>query len=305
MLKFLKNLICAKKGYIMSSEIENLKWLVDAPMFIDEKQVDRFYDAIAKPEYIEESYSKSSVESHSEKISAKLKVEAKSELLSTIFPFIPKISAEAGGEVGSNSSNSEKKELKTIKNSERNLSKLTYHYLAEETDRVLFINSLDDASLLDQESIRKSPRLLTFLDIPAGTEIIPAAAEFENGKIELIFEELKAKNGENPPLYPEKPEQVKERKEYWKWFKENFSATKAMVKVEEAASRNGKIRWIAYRIPLDENGNTLHLHVAARENYDTGTLAYNFIKRGYKHGLRLVGTLKSEPDMNVLAIYEK
>jgi hypothetical protein len=39
--------------------------------------------------------------------------------------------------------------------------------------------------------------------------------------------------------------------------------------------------------------------------YDTGTFAYNFIKRGYKHGIRLVGTLKSEPDMNVLAIYEK
>ena len=29
------------------------------------------------------------------------------------------------------------------------------------------------------------------------------------------------------------------------------------------------------------------------------------IKRGYKHGIRLVGTLKSEPDMNVLAIYER
>ena len=39
--------------------------------------------------------------------------------------------------------------------------------------------------------------------------------------------------------------------------------------------------------------------------FSLGYFAYNFIKRGFKHGLRLVGTLKSEPDMNVLAIYEK
>jgi hypothetical protein len=46
-------------------------------------------------------------------------------------------------------------------------------------------------------------------------------------------------------------------------------------------------------------------HVCPAGKYDTGVFAYNFIKRGYKHGLRLIGTLKSEPDMNVLAIYEK
>ena len=78
-----------------------------------------------------------------------------------------------------------------------------------------------------------------------------------------------------------------------------------MVVVEEAASKHGRIRWIAYRVPVTAEGDTLHLHIVPAAIYDTGTFAYNFIKRGYKHGIRLVGTLKSEPDMNVLAIYEK
>ena len=52
-------------------------------------------------------------------------------------------------------------------------------------------------------------------------------------------------------------------------------------------------------------GDTLHLHVCPHGKSDTGTLAYNLIKRGFKHGLRIVGTLELEPDMNVLAIYEK
>jgi hypothetical protein len=78
-----------------------------------------------------------------------------------------------------------------------------------------------------------------------------------------------------------------------------------MIAVEEAASNNGRIRWIDYRVPVTREGDTLHLHVCPAGKYDTGVFAYNFIKRGFKHGLRLVGTLKSEPDMNVLAIYEK
>jgi hypothetical protein len=49
----------------------------------------------------------------------------------------------------------------------------------------------------------------------------------------------------------------------------------------------------------------MHLHIAARGRYETGAFGYNFITRGFKHGLRIVGTLKSEPDLNVLAIFER
>ena len=75
--------------------------------------------------------------------------------------------------------------------------------------------------------------------------------------------------------------------------------------VEEASTKNGRIRWIDYRVMLTNEGDTVHLHVCPGGHYDTGVLAYNLIKRGNKHGLRIVGALKAEPDINVMAIYEK
>lgn len=75
--------------------------------------------------------------------------------------------------------------------------------------------------------------------------------------------------------------------------------------VEEAADKD-RIEWIAFRVPVGRpDAPFLHLHISARGQYDTATFAYNFISRGFKHGVRLVGTLKSEPDMNVLAIFER
>jgi hypothetical protein len=44
---------------------------------------------------------------------------------------------------------------------------------------------------------------------------------------------------------------------------------------------------------------------SARGDYDTGVFAYNFIRRGERYGLRIMGSLKSQPALNVLAAYEK
>jgi hypothetical protein len=52
------------------------------------------------------------------------------------------------------------------------------------------------------------------------------------------------------------------------------------------------------------DSTTLHLDVSARGDYDTGVFAYNFIRRGERYGLRIVGSLKSKPALNVLAAYE-
>jgi hypothetical protein len=135
------------------------------------------------------------------------------------------------------------------------------------------------------------------------------AAEFENGVVDPLFMKIEASNGERPPKYPEgagsTPEGMAKYQDYWKWFDKNFSAVRAMEVVEKASSANGRIRWIDYRVPLTADGHTLHLHIVPAGAYDTGVFAYNFIKRGLTHGLRLVGTMKSGPDMNVLAIYEK
>jgi len=74
-------------------------------------------------------------------------------------------------------------------------------------------------------------------------------------------------------------------------------------RVEEAIGTRGRPRWIAYRMILPDS-TTLHLDVSARGDYDTGVFAYNFIRRGERYGLRIVGSLKSKPALNVLAAYE-
>ena len=71
------------------------------------------------------------------------------------------------------------------------------------------------------------------------------------------------------------------------------------------SSGTGKLEVVDFRVPISEDGRTLHLHIHPRGEYPTITFAYNLIRRGFEHGVRLVGTMRSEPDMNVLAIYEK
>jgi hypothetical protein len=71
----------------------------------------------------------------------------------------------------------------------------------------------------------------------------------------------------------------------------------------ETASQSGRLQWIDYRVPVGKE--FLHLHIHGRGQYDTGTFAYNLVKRGFKYGLRIVGTMKSQPAMNVLAIFDK
>jgi len=73
--------------------------------------------------------------------------------------------------------------------------------------------------------------------------------------------------------------------------------------MEDVIGVGGRPRWIAYRMTFG-SGTTLHLDVSARGDCDTGIFAYNFIRRE-RYGLRVVGSLKSQPALNVLAAYEK
>ena len=141
------------------------------------------------------------------------------------------------------------------------------------------------------------------------TKLIPMAAEFANGTVELLHESLKGPNGDKPPRYIERAKAGQDlsenRKQYWSWFDTNFRALSFMKVLEEASKGKGRIQWIDYRLPLTHEGDTMHLHISSAGQFDTGVFAYNLIKRGFSSGLRLVGTLKPGPDMNVLAIYEK
>jgi len=303
---------------------DKLVWLWDAPLFIDELQVGRFYDAVARPESKQGKTTITISKQDARKIAGKLGIEAGisvgalGELLTKFVK--PEIKASGEGAVNSESQSAETRtiELHEISTPERQIVQLTLHYLVNYAERLFLIEGPADDDWRQPDTIQRVPRGLAFLDLPGldesyhlglpPTKIIPMAAEFENGKVELIYPKLVGKSG-GPPEYPEHAKDLddlrRQRTMYWQWFDENFSPTKAMIAVEEASTNNGRIRWIDYRLPISKDGDTLHLHACPAGKYDTGVFAYNLIKRGFKHGLRLIGTLKSEPDMNVLAIYEK
>ena len=88
-------------------------------------------------------------------------------------------------------------------------------------------------------------------------------------------------------------------------MKDIYDNQVALEVVEDAAKKD-EIAWVDFNVPLDPAGSEfLHLHVASRGSFDTGVFAYNFVRRGFLHGIRIVGTLKTGPDLNVLAIFER
>ncbi len=307
--------------------LPELIWLADAPLFIDAIQVDCFFDAVVQPssrvvKWLNSEQTKTDVEfSAKGKGGAKIDLSKSLGIFGNFFSGLGEVSAEveAGGAGAASDQTQNSTEYAPIESPQRQLLGLTLHYLSKQSDRIFLIDNPTDESWRKPEVLTEVPRALLFLEFHGtetnrpdgeqlGTMLIPTAAEFDNGAVVPIYTELKRRSGELPPRYPEQGDENElrnARREYWSWFREEYSADQAMRAIEAAASRNGRIRWIDFRIPITNDGDTLHLHVVPAAKYDTGVFAYNFVKRGFKHGLRLVGTLKSEPDMNVLAIYER
>jgi hypothetical protein len=286
---------------------KELLWLLDAPLFIDEVQIEAFYDAILRP-----------------------------ELDATVLELSSGVSSQFGGGLsfgalvpglGISASASttraygDSAEYKVVSNPYRHLLSLALHYHRNIPDRMKTATYVetggncqaaenDQPVWYDPTFISAVPRALLFIDLPSGTKFIPAAAEVARGDVYPLFEKIAGKfasqSGTTVPRYPGGgPEFGDERREYWEWFSRYFNETVAMEAVEEMV-KGRPLNWIAYRVALPGVGEPfLHLWVAGRGRFDTGTFAYNFIKRGFKHGLRIVGTLKSEPDLNVLAVFEK
>lgn len=312
-------------------ELKGLAWISDAPMFIDDCLIEKFFDAIVRPAYEHTSISEAKETSRSADIKLAAELAAKGSLKipawlpEWILPLNAELTATGTAQGSGNLSNSTSKltQLKPIWNAERQLEELTRHYFQFHPGRLVV-----DLKPFDQEENGKDwtlfnatpefftevPRPLAFLDLSPGTMIIPTAAEFEDGTVSLLYKDLvrKLTTEEGGPKreYPDgaklPPEQLKQkRQEYWSSYKDFYSSTQAMLVIEEASKRHKRIRWIDFRMPIGDEGETLHLHVIPAGKSDAGVFGYNFVRRAFKHGVRLVGTLKSEPDMNVLAIYDK
>jgi hypothetical protein len=279
-------------------------WVKDAPLFIDGVNLERFYDAVVRPPFKEGTPLKIKVSSTQKKeLEAKFGGKAKIGLPAWLAPLFA-AGAEVSGDVKKSNAQGESKEqeitLHPISTPHRQLEQLTIFYLLEQPARLLIGDINSPLSWQKDGYHRTVPRTIVFIDLPAGTKFIPMAAEFAEGKFVTFFDKLHAKSGERPPAF----ERSKDH-EYWRWFSDNFDAGQCVDELEKASTENGRIEWIDFRVPLNDRADTLHLHLEVGGQYNTGTFAYRLIRRGVHYGIRLVGTLKDGPDVNVLALYEK
>lgn len=294
------------------------EWLLDAPLFIDDQLIKSLYNAVALPEFEEGSRSVSvnDVKVSKWTVGGQLEVSAGEGLLAKIIAGISG-KATVKGDRGSDSSHAEGEivVLNPVRTPERQLLNLAIHYAANLSERVWSARGLGEGGWQDPAFARESPKALIFLDIVEGTPFVPMAAEQPDGKVILFYDKIaSAVKGPGQVLPPDFPsEDGTKMNEYWNWFQQDSlrrveTSVLLMHVIEDVIGSGGRARWIDYRVPLGEVGNqtrSLHLHFKSREVYDTGDFAYHLVRSGRKHGLRVVGTLKSGGAMNVLAAYER
>ena len=292
--------------------LDELLWLGDAPLFIDELRVEAFYDAILRPETeLVERTEGQSLTSSVKRVGG-VEIEA-------AVPGLTKFAISGSEERERQEGQSVEAKLRPVSNPSRHLYALALHYASAPgfTSRLLLggPGQLRDARgepapNWDQDVFTSgSPRALAILDLPPGTMLMPMAFELAEGGVVPIYQELGKRLGkaakQKPPKYPGTGAALEERNNYFKWFADNFSSRIAMETLEQLVGK-AKLAWLDLRAPFGTDPVVyLHLSLAPMGQYPTGVFGYQFIRRGTKHGVRIVGTLKTEPDVNVLAVFER
>lgn len=292
-------------------------WLLDAPMFVDAQRIASLYNAIALPEYEEPdiNVSISNLKLSKWEAGGEVEVSAADSLIAKLllpFGLSARANASRGGEAQNGTGQTVS--LRPVKAPERQLLNLAIHYGAHLQERVWTISgTADDSWLRDTTFLGALPKALVFIDFEPGTPFVPMAAELSDGKVVQFFDRLaeaaaRRRTSTVPPDYPQSDDPT-EMNHFWAWFQEDpHSSIDAMKVVEQVIDDAGRPQWVDYRVPIGSPGSqtrSLHLNIKARGIYDTGDFAYLLLRRGRKHGVRVVGTLKSGPGLNVLAIYEK
>jgi hypothetical protein len=291
----------------VGDSMPDLSWLADAPIFIDSQQINAFYDAVVGPAFrtVELQISAGQTGQLEKSAGARLGVG-----LPALFPWL-KLNADVDARRVTTSGRQEGSNviLQPVESAARQLVELSLHYLVNQPSRICVVGH--ESPLPRSDAIAASPRMIAFVDAGPGTQFLPQAAELNDGRVVTFFdplvEKLKHDGGTLPVGYPDSTSTDTgklQRDAYWNWFADHWNADKAVKVIEDVIGDGGRPRWIDYRTTLD-TGETLHLHVVARGDYDTGVFDYNLIRRGQRYGLRIVGSLKSQPALNVLAIYDK
>jgi hypothetical protein len=208
--------------------------------------------------------------------------------------------------------------------------------------RILEFGPTSDAGpLYDAAIAAKLPRAIVILDLPGcdeakgdTTRLFPMAAELTNGNVALLYKQwqdfqflrlrqefektgipgvlgiLQELNRHLPKSDPGGEKKLSSGQLVqgsWEQFESRFDAWDTMKLLEDGVGAQ-RIRWIDFQMSCGltkGRPNKIHLHICPAGEFDTGVFAFNFVYRGFYHGVRIVATLKSGTDLNVLAIYEK
>lgn len=303
-----------------ASDLGFFWFLVDAPMFVDDTLIGRFHDAVIRPDSI--TVSEAETTSATREKARRLGVEGKA---TGEIPFVVNLALKGKFDNKTTRTDSAtlERQLEIPRTPERLLEEIVAFYLAYFPHRVIRVDPQDvnvttadvevDASYetLDDICNTAGPRPIVLIDAPPGTKLMPMAGEFQSGEVNVIYDELiSALPTADKPLKQFSHEVDSEKTaESWAELAQRFDSRIA-IKVLEAAGkkRNGaRFDWIDFRMPIGQQSklSPIHLHVAPAGQYSMGTFAYAFVRRGFAHGIRIVGTLKTGGDVNVLAIYER
>ncbi|MFC7079863.1 hypothetical protein [Halorussus caseinilyticus] len=234
--------------------------MLDAPFFIDAAQLDSFYDAVVQPKAErKESLKLEITEQKTSELSSNLDVDVSPlSVFGSLTKVLSPVEATVGGEAKKKRSKSENNtrtiELTPIDTPQRQLIQLVSQYLVNNSDRIFFVDDVaEDRGWFKDEQIEAVPRELVFLDLPSKyeaesynvpeTKLIPMAVEFEDGRIETLYDKLGATR----------------RDDSWKPYVENFTPEESIRAIEEATEGKGKIEWINFRLPLDDE-RTARVH---------------------------------------------
>jgi hypothetical protein len=154
------------------------------------------------------------------------------------------------------------------------------------------------------------PRPLLFFDLPPRSAILPIAGETVEGRTVLLTEKLfekLAEAGRAIPPFPDDddPDALARTAAHWNALVRNYDNWAALEVIQEGFSSGHRIEWIDYRLKIPSREKPVHIHFSPRGQVPTGAFAYNFVRRGFKVGSRIVAQLKKGCDMNALALYER
>ncbi len=306
-----------------SDQLGRLWWLVDAPLFSDEKLIDKFHDALVWPDLCDEeneSFRKKSIESN---FIADANVGGNAEVKIPLPNFLDWLGPKLDAEAKLSTAYARDKLLeeadtivgKVVENSERKLIEIAATYMSDFPDRILFVDApggvftnfrgdVRDDNVIS-ELLETAPRPLVFIDAKKDSQILPTMIEMEDGGFRPAYKRFESELfGRGEIVFPS-DENKEKAKEYWEKLKQKSNSSRFAMEVVEDCCDGGRIGWIDFRMMFSNEGSTLHLHASPGGRYHTGTFAYNFVHRGFKCGCRIIGTLKSGNSVNILGIYDK